>query len=306
MQDAPAAEGRSRPLWFLSRPAIPLRTVVLSFVALLVPAIATLLLPDPMADHELLVWLLSLLPAFFLAYYRGWRGVAFALAAGMVVMIGVQLLLVTMGGTIRNLPLLVGIVTAYIGVALGVGFLSEVLHRERMQAEQLALTDELTGLPNRRHVRLILEREFAAARRGRTLVVVFFDLDRFKQYNDRYGHHAGDQALRAFGEVLQRQTRSMNISGRFGGEEFVSVLSNCEVSGALVFVDRVKRAFRETPLAKGALTVTAGVAAFTPDMTEPDDLLAAADSVLYHAKREATDDVRVFDPPAARGTRTGV
>lgn len=289
------------PVWYLGRPALPVRAVILSFAALLVPAFSTLFIPEASADYEMLLWLLSLMPAFFLAYYRGWRGVTLALAAGMAVLVLVQVILILTGGRVVNMPLLVGVTTAYVAISLAVGVLTETLHRERMRAERLALTDELTDLPNRRYVRLVLEREVAAARRGRALSVVFFDLDRFKQYNDRYGHHAGDDALRAFADVLARQTRATDISGRWGGEEFVAVLAQCEAPGALVFVERVKRSFRETPLEKGALTVTAGVAAFHVDsMKTPEDLLAAADTVLYEAKRAALDDVRVYDPPMVR------
>lgn len=289
------------PVWYLGRPALPVRAVILSFAALLVPAFSTLFIPEASADYEMLLWLLSLMPAFFLAYYRGWRGVTVALAAGMAVLVMVQVILILTGGRVVNMPLLVGVTTAYVAISLAVGVLTETLHRERMRAERLALTDELTDLPNRRYVRLVLEREVAAARRGRALSVVFFDLDRFKQYNDRYGHHAGDDALRAFADVLARQTRATDISGRWGGEEFVAVLAQCEAPGALVFVERVKRSFRETPLEKGALTVTAGVAAFHVDsMKTPEDLLAAADTVLYEAKRAALDDVRVYDPPMVK------
>jgi diguanylate cyclase (GGDEF)-like protein len=277
-----------------------MRAVALSFAALLVPAFSTLFIPERSADYELLLWLLSLMPAFFLAYYRGWRGVTVALAAGMAVLVLVQVVLLMTGGRVVNVPLLVGVTTAYIAISLAIGVLTETLHRERMRAERLALTDELTELPNRRYVRLVLEREFAAAKRGRPFTVVFFDLDRFKQYNDRYGHHAGDDALRTFAGVLARQTRATDISGRWGGEEFVAVLAQCESPGALVFVERVKRSFRESPLAKGSLTVTAGVAAYHPGMEEPDALLGAADAVLYEAKRAAVDDVRVHEPPAER------
>jgi diguanylate cyclase (GGDEF)-like protein len=290
-------DSRRRPVWFLSRPAIPVRAVVLSFAALLVPAFATLVIPEQSADYEMLLWLLSLMPAFFLAYYRGWRGVTLALAAGMAVLVLVQIALLLMGGRVANWPLLVGVTTAYIAISMAIGVLTEVLHRERMRAERLALTDELTELPNRRYINLALDREFAAAQRGRSLVLVFFDIDRFKNYNDRYGHHAGDDALRVLGAVLARQTRTMNISGRWGGEEFVSVVSQCELPGAHIFVDRVRAAFRDAPLRRGNLTVTAGIAEYNPTMKSPDDLLAAADSALYAAKRDSGDAVRVYQPP---------
>ncbi|MGH7507120.1 MAG: GGDEF domain-containing protein [Longimicrobiales bacterium] len=284
--------------WPLGAPTIPAGVLVLAFSALLVPVAATLFVPGRGEDYGVLFWLLSLLPAFLLAFYRGWRGVTRALAAGMAVLVFVQLLLMALGRQVGNWPLLVGVTIAYVGIALAVGFLSEMLHRERIRAEKLALTDELTDIPNRRYVRVFLQTEFAAAQRGRPLVVVFFDLDRFKHYNDRYGHHAGDEALRTFGRVLRSQTRSMNLSGRYGGEEFVSVLSSCEIAGALIFIDRIKKNFREAELPHGRLTVSAGVAAYDPSMPTPEDLMRAADAVLYEAKRGAGDAVRVHGQPA--------
>jgi diguanylate cyclase (GGDEF)-like protein len=185
---------------------------------------------------------------------------------------------------------------------MGIGMLSDRLHAERMCAEELALTDELTSLPNRRYVRLTLEREFAAARRGRPLVVIYFDIDRFKQYNDRNGHPAGDDALRSVGEALTSQTRAMNISGRWGGEEFLSVLSSAEIAGALVFVERVKARLRELHLDGGPLTISCGLAAFQPGMRTPEDLMAAADAALYEAKAAGLDSLRVHQPPPLAAT----
>jgi len=291
------------PVWYLGQPSVPLRALVLAFGAMIVPVFATVLVPREPSDFQVLLWLLSLLPAFLLAFYRGWRGVATALAIGMAVLVLVQLALIGLGHAIGNWPLLVGVTVAYVCIALAIGFLSEMLHRERMRAEKLALTDELTGLPNRRFVRLTLETEFAAAQRGRSLVIVFFDLDRFKVYNDTHGHIAGDHALRAFGAVLKGQTRSMNLSGRYGGEEFITILSSCDVAGALIFVDRVRRKLRETPLEVGAITASAGVATYSPDMKTPDELLAAADAALYRAKRGAIDHVEVHAVDGAAAER---
>jgi diguanylate cyclase (GGDEF)-like protein len=292
---------REKPIWYLGEPVLPFSAIFFAFSALLVPVLATLVVPSQDNDYGVIFWLLSLVPAFLLAFYRGWRGVATALGVGMGVLVLVQILLIVVERRLENWPLLVGVTVAYLGIALAVGFLSELLHRERMRAEKLALTDELTGVPNRRHIRLFLETEFAAARRGRPLVLVFFDLDQFKQYNDRYGHNAGDDALETFACVLQSQTRTMNLSGRYGGEEFVSVLSTCEVPGALVFVDRVKQVLEVTQPRVGKLTVSAGVAAYHANMRSPEELIAAADEALYEAKRHSVDLVRVHEPALEAG-----
>ena len=97
--------------------------------------------------------------------------------------------------------------------------------------QALSLTDALTGLPNRRQLDIHMEREVAAARRGRGLVVCIHDLDGFKRYNDSAGHVAGDDALRAFGQILVDESRAMNLVARYGGDEFVSVLSESTRGG---------------------------------------------------------------------------
>src|SRR5690606_13615737 len=175
----------------IPRPKVPLRALGLSMCALAVPVVATALPPSPAAGPEPLLWLLALVPAFLLAYYRGWRGAEFALAAGMVALTLAHVVATLSGHDLGNTAVLLGAVSAYIVIALAIGALSELFHRELARAEARALTDELTGLPNRRWARLTLETEFAAAQRGRPLVVVLFDLDRFKEYNDRFGHAAG-------------------------------------------------------------------------------------------------------------------
>jgi diguanylate cyclase (GGDEF)-like protein len=272
---------------------VPARALILSLAALLVPVLADLFLPrEVLGTHQPLLWLSALLPAFLLAYYRGWRGAATALAVGMVTLSLTQAVANWLGRPVPDL--LGGVVVAYLAITMGIGWLAQRLHRDRSEVEDLAFTDLLTHLPNRRHARVFLENEFAAAERGRLLSVVLFDLDHFKQYNDRYGHVAGDQALAAFADILAQTTRRMNLSARFGGEEFLTILAGSDVEGALVFAERVRSSLRTEKLPHGALTVSAGVAAHHPSMRSPDELLAAADHALYQAKREGRNCVRLF------------
>ena len=271
---------------------VPIRALLLSLGALSIPVLGALAIPDTLGEFGALLWLLALIPAFLLAFYRGWRGAATALAFGMATLSVTQVVALALGLTIPST--LVGVVIAYVGGALGIGWLAELLHQQRGAAQALAYTDNLTHLPNRRRVRIVLENEFAAAMRGRPLAVVLFDLDNFKEYNDHYGHAAGDEALKVFGGVLLETTRQMNISGRFGGEEFLSVLAESSSDGAMVFAERVRASLRAAGLGKGPLTVSAGVAAFHPGMKTPDELLAGADHALYRSKREGRDCVRLF------------
>jgi putative two-component system response regulator len=271
---------------------VPTRALVISLAALLFPAVAPFVVPEALSRYAPFFWLLALLPAFLLAYYRGWRGVATALAAGMATLSLAQAVSLWMG---RSVPdLLFAVVIAYLVIALGIGWLAEVLHRDRDEVEDMAFTDILTHLPNRRHARVFLENEFAAAQRGRLLAVVLFDLDHFKRYNDSYGHQAGDEALEEFARVLARTTRRMNLSSRFGGEEFVSVLAGSDADGSAIFADRVRMALRALSLGDQPLTVSAGVASYHPSMRSPDELLAAADHALYQAKHEGRNCVRIF------------
>ena len=154
--------------------------------------------------------------------------------------------------------------------------------------QALSLTDPLTGLPNRRHLNIHLEREVTAARRGRNLVICIHDLDNFKGYNDSFGHLAGDDALRAFGQILVEENRSMNLVARFGGDEFVSVLSESTVGGARIYVSRVKaRVARDPILASAPITASTELAAFDrEDMKTPEDIIRAADAELYGMKGE--------------------
>ncbi|MBI4545264.1 MAG: sensor domain-containing diguanylate cyclase [Gemmatimonadetes bacterium] len=156
------------------------------------------------------------------------------------------------------------------------------------EVRALSLTDPLTGLANRRQLERDLNREFAAAKRGRRLAAVLFDLDGFKAYNDRYGHLAGDEALRVFAEVLAAETRAMNLAARYGGDEFLSLLSDSESGGAQLFLERIQERFpaEVVKLGRGAITVSAGLAEYAPEMETPQELIAAADAALYQAKTE--------------------
>jgi diguanylate cyclase (GGDEF)-like protein len=158
------------------------------------------------------------------------------------------------------------------------------------EVNRLSMTDPLTGLANRRRLEQDLAREFEAARRGRGLVAVMFDLNEFKEYNDRYGHLAGDDALRVFGDVLAQETRAMNSAARFGGDEFLALLSDIDAAGARIFIERVRHRYHAASARAGrsALTFSAGFATYTSDMLEPADLLARADEALYRSKAERT------------------
>jgi diguanylate cyclase (GGDEF)-like protein len=160
------------------------------------------------------------------------------------------------------------------------------------QVRALSVTDPLTGLANRRQLDRELTREFAAAQRGRKLAAVMFDLDDFKQLNDKHGHIAGDEALRLFGEAIRSMTRTMNLAARYGGDEFLALLADADANGAEIFVARVTERFQQMLSETGSpvIHVSAGIAEYTIDMIRPEDLIIAADRALYIAKEGA--DIR--------------
>ena len=177
------------------------------------------------------------------------------------------------------------------------------LHRQ-MEAknrllEELALTDEMTGLPNRRAVEEWVSRQLnAAARHGFSLWVVMMDLDHFKNVNDKYGHNAGDTVLKGFAKILKANTRSSNISGRIGGEEFLQVLTHVSEHTIEIAVERLRQKFEEETFCfdGAAITCTAsfGVAGFCgknpPTFSQ---LLSRADGALYTAKHLGRNRIEI-------------
>lgn len=276
---------------------IPLRALWLSFAALTVPVFLAVIFPRfAGADAGLLVWLTALLPAFLLTYYRGWQGASLALAMGMAALALTQVALWLAGTRVGNWGLLSGIVLVYLAVSLGIGWVTELLHVERRRAERLALMDPLTGMPNRRHSVVFVEAAFAAAKRGIPFTVVLFDVDKFKAFNDTRGHLAGDEALKKVAEVLVGSTRKMNLTARWGGEEFLSMLSDTPLDGGRIFAERVLSEVHQA-FPDGSVTLSAGVARYTDGMDTPTRLLAAADKAMYEAKAAGGDCVRMAEEP---------
>jgi diguanylate cyclase (GGDEF)-like protein len=160
------------------------------------------------------------------------------------------------------------------------------LHR---LVERQASTDGLTDLANRRHFEEALAGEISRAERfGGTLALVLADLDDFKQVNDRYGHQAGDDVLRAFADVLRDTVRDIDLAARYGGEEFAVLLPQTDLEGAERLAERLREAMaaRRLQLHPGAsfsVTSSFGVASF-PEAPTPAALFAAADEALYRAK----------------------
>ena len=183
-----------------------------------------------------------------------------------------------------------GLVASQVAVRIGT-------LRSFAQVELQASTDSLTGLPNRRATSASIQRLLAD---NETVAVAMADLDRFKQLNDRYGHEAGDRALRIFAEAVRPALRDDDVIGRWGGEEFVLVLPGMSAVEAKVALDRVRTqladacARAEAP----AVTVSMGVVD-SAHSTVSDELVRLADEALLAAKTQGRD--RVVVGPAVAG-----
>jgi diguanylate cyclase (GGDEF)-like protein len=170
--------------------------------------------------------------------------------------------------------------------------------------EQQALLDGLTGLANRRSAEETLRSELArAARFGIGGCLVLADLDDFKRVNDQFGHPVGDEVLKTFAQTLLDTVRESDVAARWGGEEFALVLSGTGAEGGANLAERARAAIEAETLsaAGGDVSVTAsfGVAAFN-DTDELGELVAAADSALYAAKRAGKNRVVVAGEAAPR------
>ena len=264
---------------------VPPRALLHSLFALVVAGLAGLLWPDSLRELAALVWLLALVPSFLFAYYRGWEGAASGLLVAMIVLIAIEIVPALLVGTDVDWRIAGGVTVVFIGGSLGAGWIAEMLGRQKADALKLAHRDPLTGLANRRMLEVFLQQHFEMAQRHQGMTIALFDLDKFKNYNDTHGHTAGDDALRAFADVLREQTRRSDIAGRFGGEEFLTLLPHEGIEGGRVYAERVRGALALHQMPTGdRITVSVGLATSGPTMASAVDLVRAADAALYMAK----------------------
>lgn len=179
------------------------------------------------------------------------------------------------------------------------------LERANARLEALATTDGLTGLLNQRVFGERLSEEFRRSRRyGEPLSLILLDVDRFKSYNDSFGHLAGNAVLRELAGVLRDYARETDLVARFGGEEFALILPHTEAGEAAALAERLRSAL-EGRAWSGQYPITAslGVSELTPEMGDPDELVACADAAMYRAKAGGRNRVAVAAagvPPAGR------
>ncbi|MBD8705133.1 GGDEF domain-containing protein [Pseudomonas sp. CFBP 13711] len=199
-------------------------------------------------------------------------------------------------------------------LCIGILWLSWLLGRQlrlRQNAERelaaLASTDGLTGLANRRRLDQVLKQEWARGMRsGRPLALLMIDVDHFKAFNDRHGHHGGDVALRSVAQTLAASIRRPgDLAARYGGEEFMVVLPETDKAGACVIADKLRLAIEALPAFAddtAPITVSIGVTTHLPVSHDvPELLFQAADRALYRAKKNGRNRVE-FEPYVAPST----
>ncbi len=188
---------------------------------------------------------------------------------------------------------------------------------DRMRWREQAQTDELTGLPNRRHFDHALQEALDEGRSRRMPVtLLLFDIDDFKTYNDRYGHDAGDEILRTAANLFRANCREHDLVARYGGDEFAVVFwdpKGQRVAGsqhpaeAMAVLERFRQALRShefrsfTRTQKGQLTISGGLATFPWDADTPEALMKRADDALLEAKRAGKDRIYLIGEARGRG-----
>lgn len=256
----------------------------------------------PAARYLLLMaWFVALL---FAVGRLGFREVV-ALSAVMTALYQGVILDLIRRGEALSLPVESVHAGVFLAVNVYAGAVFERLRNKRRETEELrqdlaqqAITDPLTGLPNRRYLEEFLEAELGRIERyGGNCSVAMVDVDDFKHYNDRRGHLAGDRVLRMLAEAMQEDVRVSDVVARYGGEEFGVIMVNADAREARELAERLRRriedrAFPDEDVQPGEeLTVSAGLATCPRDGSAYEELIEAADEALYRAKRQGKNRV---------------
>ncbi|MDX1673233.1 MAG: diguanylate cyclase [Longimicrobiales bacterium] len=251
----------------------------------------------------LLGWFVALL---FMAGLGGFRAVVTLSAVMTAGYLGVGWLLDRQGYPL-SMTFEAGVAGSVLVISVYAGVVFERLRAERREMRDLrlrladmALTDPLTQLPNRRHFEEVLRAELDRVNRyGGKCSVAIADVDFFKHYNDKLGHLAGDRALRELADVMRRELRLHDMVARFGGEEFSMIMINAGKDESLPILERIRAEVEEHPFRQrdiqptGRLTISAGLAAFPEDGTTYEQILGEADEALYEAKHGGRNQVCV-------------
>lgn len=173
--------------------------------------------------------------------------------------------------------------------------------------EQLSVTDSLTGLLNRRYIEERLTEEVKRSNRhGFPMSFMMIDVDEFKSYNDRFGHPAGDEALKIVGSVIRETLRAADVAARFGGEEFSILLPQTTSEEAITIAERIRYNIEQTEFPHRSVTISIGVSSCSADLCSVKNIVSAADKALYEAKGSGRNIVRVYEESTSNGKEQSV
>jgi diguanylate cyclase (GGDEF)-like protein len=274
-----------------------------------VPMLTAICLLDALVyvayDARVLVFLAWYCALLFVAGTAGLRGVIL-LASTMTVGYLLAMGLLVLRGQVLHLAFDLTVIGVFMISNLYAAVVFESLRREReemtklrRQLAQLAATDHLTGLLNRRQFEDALRSELGRVERyGASFAVAMIDVDYFKNYNDSLGHVSGDNLLRLLAQIMRAELRAIDIVARYGGEEFTVVMVRTSKADGIQTIERLRAAVETHPFhgresqPGGQVTISAGVAGCPDDGSTYEALVARADEALYRAKREGRNRVQ--------------
>lgn len=204
-----------------------------------------------------------------------------------------------------NIPLTPKAFIAPIFAGLLFGYLLARIKLLQEQMSLMAYTDPLTNIYNRLHFSNFLDAEIDRVKRyGGTFTLIFFDLDRFKDVNDEYGHLVGDEVLKEIAQVVQNANRNADIFARYGGEEFIILAPSTDTAGARIHAERLRKDIEGHRFnGVNKITCSFGIAEFQPDTDDVTSLFKRADTALYNAKNHGRNRVEAI--PTAKLTVAG-
>jgi diguanylate cyclase (GGDEF)-like protein len=169
-----------------------------------------------------------------------------------------------------------------------------------LMVKELAIKDGLTGLYNHRHFQEMLSYTIAHSERySSEASIMLIDVDNLKSINDTYGHRAGDSALSSVGTVIYQTIRKIDVSARYGGDEFAVILPSTDKRGSLIVAEKIKNNLKKLPLKfKGEeiyITLSIGISTYPENASDREELIEKADRALYDSKEEGKDRITHFE-----------
>jgi diguanylate cyclase (GGDEF)-like protein/putative nucleotidyltransferase with HDIG domain len=180
----------------------------------------------------------------------------------------------------------------------GLAMENAVLYEHAQRMRTMAETDGLTSLHNRRHIMHLLQNEIYRTERYKLpLSLVMIDIDRFKTFNDKYGHQAGDRVLRSFGKLLKKTSRNIDIPGRFGGEEFIVILPETGIEASGIYAERVRKLAErlggrlKDRYPECAFTISVGLTSYNQESDDMSSFVHRVDQAMYAAKQRGRNRI---------------